>query len=113
MSDFLIPINDGFTYDGKIEARGKRPQVNFRFRPALSIEVSEYLRGARQAANAKEEQDNIVKFIKAHLVSWDIKELEQSIPISPENLRRIPYLETQIFCDYITGFKTIDDDTKS
>ena len=99
-------IHDGYTSDGKVEAAGRWPELNFRYRVALPEAVFEYRRACR--AGGKEELAAAVSLLKGQLVSWDATLLadgkEEGAPVSPENIRRLPAPVLDRLVDLVCGY---------
>jgi hypothetical protein len=108
MGLLLIPvtdsIDDGYTLDGKIEAVGPWPEVNYRYRHALPAQVYEFLRASK--GSAADEVKAVLDLLFKHLKSWDVREKEdgETVPISLEILRRVPHRHQQRMVDRITGY---------
>lgn len=100
----LIPLNDGYTLEGKVPAFGTLPELNFRFRPALPDTVYEFLRSPR--GSGKDEAKAVVELLGKHVVGWDVKEKEdgETIPVSPDALKRLPHRYQQRMVDIVTGY---------
>lgn len=96
-------IFDGYTWDHVIPARRGWPAVTFRYRPALPEAVYDYL--AAPSLTGKQRLDAAVKLLAAHVVSWDLTDAKgESTPVTPENLRRVPYPVIQGFLDAVTSY---------
>src|SRR5438046_1370797 len=97
-------IHDGHTLEGKIPARGHWPEVNFRYRPALPEDVYEYAYQSN-AAPGKGRAKAVIGLLNRQLVSWDVTdEKGESVPITAENLKRVPHGYLEKFLDYVTGY---------
>ncbi len=102
-----VLIHDGYTLDGKTPPMGHAPEVSFRYRPALPEQVYEYQRATRNSG--KEELRIVVDFLIKHLVSWDVVDKSgETVPVTPETLRKVPYRILQKFLDFVTGYDILE-----
>jgi hypothetical protein len=99
-------IQDGYTLDFTLPARGRRPTVTGRYRPALAEAIYEYMRvRSNPRSTGKEILDATVKVLADHLVSWDAAGADgQTVPASAEHLRRVPYLALEELVNVVTGY---------
>lgn len=98
-----VLIHDGYTLDGRIPAFGHHPEVSFRYRPALPEQVYEYTNAPKKTG--KEELKAVVDLLLKHLVSWDVRDQAgETVPVTADNLKRIPHRVQQKMVDYVTGY---------
>jgi hypothetical protein len=96
-------IDDGYTFDGLIEARGPWPAVHFRYRPCLPEGVYDFLRGKRDTG--KQSMRATMDMLMAHLVAWDITDPRGDlVPIRAEFLARLPHPVLERMLDHVTGY---------
>jgi hypothetical protein len=100
----LSIINDGYTLDGKLPARGPWPEVKFRYRPALAEDVYEHLNAMRQASG-RQQAKAAVDLLGKYLMSWDIEDAKGEVaPVTVENLRRLPQPILAGLVDHVLGY---------
>lgn len=100
-------IRDGFTLEGLVPARpGLHGEVRFSYRPAIPERVGEYLKA--DASTAPKELANHVKLLLEHLVSWDVEENGQPVPLDAAALRRVPHGALQVLLNHVTGYTATD-----
>lgn len=108
-------IFDGYTLNGFLEPVGPWSGVRFRFRPALAEGTLEYLY-QRDLVQGKAQLKPLVDFLSQHLVGWDIKDAKGDVtPVTPENLRRLPFAYLNQMLDHIMGYAKAEaaDDVKN
>jgi hypothetical protein len=86
-----------------IPGRGGMPDLSITYKLALAEDVLVYLHQCKIGAS-KDEAKAVVDLLEKHLVSWDVKEGEAAVPITRDNLRRVPYVVQQKLVDLITGY---------
>lgn len=100
MSGILIP--DGFTLEGLIPARpGLHGDVRFKYRPARSERVIEYLK-ADKGTPAKDLVAD-VKLLLDQLVSWEVE-----APLDEPTLRMVAYPALQTMVNHVCGYSATD-----
>jgi hypothetical protein len=96
-------IQDGFTLDGDIPARGPYPAVAFRYRPALAEDVYEYTQA--RVDSGKKRLEATVAIVAKHIVSWDVEDGDKKpVPITPATLARVPQPYLDAMLDHVTGY---------
>jgi hypothetical protein len=103
-------ILDGYTLEGRVAARGPWPELLYRYRPALSEEVFDYLSQSRAnagAASGKQSVRQAAEFACRHLVGWGLLNPQgESVAITPEVLARIPHPYLMAIVNEIMGYSS-------
>lgn len=103
-------IQDGFTLDGKVEARlPLYPEVRFTYRPALARSI--YAARAQNARGKPEDElQSDAKMVAQHLVSWDVLGADGEVaPITLENIQRLAYPVLQVILAHIQGYAVTEE----
>jgi hypothetical protein len=96
-------INDGFTWEDTVPARGRFPSVTFRYRPALPEDVFDYLHAPKPTG--KDVLRVAARLLAKHLVSWDVTDDKgDAVPVSEDVLRRVPHPVLVKMVDVVTGY---------
>lgn len=104
-----VVIDDGFTLDGTIPARGNLyPEVKFKYRPASPIDQYEFQLADKDTG--KKYLAATIKLLLKYLVSWDVTEnkpgidLPQEIKITEQTLCKTNPVILDLLRNHITGY---------
>lgn len=92
MSRNIIPINDGYTRQGYIEAVPRlHDELVFEYRPMIPEEV-EQLNAALDRTIPVQTIHRVAAAVLKHLKSWsEVDEEGKPVPLSFDAIRRLPY----------------------
>jgi len=103
-------INDGFTLNGTVRARGPFPEMTFKYRLSLPERTQEWRWARAQAKDAKQQFKLDAQFAAEHVLEWS-----DDRKIVWESFKTIaPFAMTEII-DAITAYTFPDQeaDTKN
>ena len=105
-------INDGFTLDATLDARGPYRAVAFRYRPATAEEMFEYSYTKKETG--KQRANAMVALLSKHVVSWDMEtDKGDPIPVTADSLKRVPPQQLMQMIDFVTGYAEHEADAKN
>jgi hypothetical protein len=87
-------IEDGYTEERTIPARGTMPALTFSYRPALPQQAYRYYRAQGLATSGDELLALVVGLICQHLVSWNVtrrvanSDEREPVPVDQQSLQR-------------------------
>jgi hypothetical protein len=103
-------INDGYVATATVPARGPYGSLTLRYRPAMPEDVYEYLSQPRVGKKALQVNVNL---LMKHLVSWDVADNNddsKTMPVTPENLKRMPPSYIDEMVAIVTSYSTIEQE---
>lgn len=103
-------INDGYTTEATIPARGPYGSLTFRYRPALGETVYEFL---SQPRVGKKALMNNVNLLMKHLVSWDVMDRSddsRTVPITEDSLKKMPPSYIDEMVAIVTSYSTLEQE---
>lgn len=105
-------IEDGLTLDGVIPARGKWPELKFRYRPALPEQGFAYAKAKQETG--KQLLAATIDLLSKHLVSWDVTDAQDElVPITPAALAKVPQRYLTEMVNFVTGYEDHEADVKN
>lgn len=98
-------IMDGYTFDGTVPAIPRLyDAINFRYRPALPVDVYAYRRSSGKGTPAQELQ-NDAEFVAEHLIEWDVTDRNgAAVKPTADVLKRIYNSALLTIINHITGY---------
>lgn len=108
-------INDGYTLEKTIPARGQVPAVTFRYRPALPDAVHEWRYQTTRAKSGAATALAEAELLKTQLVSWDVTDAKgATVPITLEALAKIHHrVRSEMLDAVLYGIEEAEADVKN
>lgn len=102
-------IRDGFTRSGYIATDpGIYQAMKFRYRPMLSEQSEVFISEDFRRRPPKQKVQMAAAAIVGQLVEWDETDENGPLPITVENVRRLPHLLFQAVLNVVAGFRASD-----
>ena len=107
-------INDGYELDAEIPPQNGYDGFSIRYRPALPEAVFDYYEKMGRSQTGKEKIKIAIDLFKTYIRSWTIiDDKDVGLPVSEENIRKLPHCHYNILVDLITGYRSWNADAKN